>query len=415
MASSYSSKRRVACDCCATTIRLDDLAAHNTSKTHLRNAELFSLTDASSAKRPRIHGPEGKFSDAADERSDPPPFAFPVPDSKELDFEGGSVLEAATNAEMRPPVPPAANNDKRDNSFYPFGSWEEAAMATLYVSGKIPRTTMDRLLRTLREPGFDSSRLPADAGQLVDKIRKLPVPKLHSLIVNIMKRDRLTKQLKPVDTKEMFYFDVEETIARVLADPELRKSLDLSPLPAEPLSSQSNMRDTAFAADPARFSTLQTFSFRDSSFDLQHCSIGDFVVDKADRPVMITRLEAAPTSLRVVGELWQRQRSELRRAKHPRTVTVETKDLTAKLTVLPRDDFDMLPSAEQKKVRACWTAADLGNVRGQLLKVAELPYLHKSGKHLWLKLYLDDFALYRSLANGQVRRPVLHSWQPALF
>ena len=303
------------------------------------------------------------------------------------------------------------SSDERDNSFFPFSSWEAAAMAALFVSGKMPRTTMDLLLRTLREPGFDPSRLPASVDDLLDQLRKLPVPRVHTMTVDVRKRTR-AKQPQIVDTKAVFFFDVEETIRRVLADPQLRPTLDLSPLPRAAPDSQSNLRDTEFCQDPSRFSVLQTFAIRDENGNRQLCRVGDFVQDASGRALLITAVEATATSFRAVCQHWQKRRHRLSSFSPPRILTIDVSSVTAKLTVLQRSAFDAIPAASRDD-RVFFADEAVQQQQRELRAVAELPFRHKSGKHLWIKLYLDgerlrslqclslpipcaDFSLYRS-------------------
>jgi len=137
-----------------------------------------------------------------------------------------------------------------------------------------------------------------------DLLRQLPVPKVHEIEVDIVKR--ANKAVRVVDRKSVFYFDVEDTLRRVLCDPLLREKLDVRPLDLKKrLDSQKELRDSDFARDPLLYSRLQSAPVRFSDGNRGVFRVGDFGVTVAGELVMLTAVSAeADGALQLTCERW---------------------------------------------------------------------------------------------------------------
>jgi hypothetical protein len=141
------------------------------------------------------------------------------------------------------------------DGYEPWDSWEDSVAAMWLVRGNIPCSELNLQLQTLREPGFDNSRLPPNVDAIRAKLRLLPLQKVHQVPVTIERRKN--KRPDAVDNRMFFYFDMIATLRRAFADPVIRKLIgtnerDLTIVPEK----QANFLDCDFSRDPARLSVL---------------------------------------------------------------------------------------------------------------------------------------------------------------
>lgn len=113
----------------------------------------------------------------------------------------------------------------------------------------------------MREPGFESRKLPASVSDLLKNLQRLPVPELKQFSVDIQKRKQ-GGEVSIVDSKEVFYLDVEATLRRCFADPMVVKTLELRERDLSPVATQSQFLDSSFSRDPTRVTKLVSVPFR---------------------------------------------------------------------------------------------------------------------------------------------------------
>lgn len=296
---------------------------------------------------------------------------------------------------------PESENDNSKEDFYPFSSWEEVVIAIFYARNRIPRTEMDLLLRCLRDKSFDTRKLPASIADLLPSLRKLPVPALSTVVVDIEKRKK-DKTVETVDSKQVFYLDMEATLKRAFADPVIRKTI-LTNAREGDIKAPSQFLDSQFAKDPTPVSKLVSVSFR-AAGQLHTAMLGDFVrTESADGVLLITKIDAqADGTTNVSGELWKTKASvpRLRLAEQELLRTAETTavastSLRAVVKVLSKTDFD----ATAQPATTCFSQSELHrrNVRAfnlrehiqRLKEVLAIPIALKNGKFIWIKIYLD--------------------------
>jgi hypothetical protein len=360
---------------------------------------------------PTLHRP-AELLDSASER-------------KAMDFSPRASPSAESPREAKHADSKAAASDSRasstsENQYYPFASWEQAAFSALLVRGRTPRSELDLLLRTLREPGFDCSKLPTSCDELDLCIRKLPIPRITQCAVDIYKRGK-NGERKLVDSQPTFYFDLEETIRTMLADPMILPTLNFD---------SSRFHTSNFGRSPLLASTLVDFYFRDADTkSTAVASIGDFVQHSDRRISLITSIEAlAGGGLIVHGEQFRHDHKQSQRGELVRTsvmISAAVDNIDRKLDVFwsadvwqryvrrqePRDEVDPPTFWTNRQVvaqlRSKLRFFDCRQHQQRLKEVLSLPVNQRP--RLFVKVFLDGESVVCIRADLAISQTSLYS------
>jgi len=257
------------------------------------------------------------------------------------------------------------------------------------------------LLRCLREPGFDNTKLPPSVDDVLTRIRKLPVPSLHTQTVDILKRRK--QKVEVVGAQQIYYFDIEETLRRAFADPMVRATLHLDPPSGDPLETRK-FRDSLFAHNPIPISKLVSFHFVTTEGKGEDAFIGDFVRLAMGEVMLVTRLEPeGDGSLTIVGEQWYSAKDSRRHRladrellRTNREVRTDPDSVMDRLTVYSSQaehkehrDNTAYWSCSELPARGAARSFNLTAHRNQLKEVLSIPVSVVQGRHIFIKVFLD--------------------------
>jgi len=308
------------------------------------------------------------------------------------------------------PVPIDVDSDHDDESklgaglseFYPFNSWEESVLATFYVRNKIPRSELELLLRCLREPEFDTRKLPPSIDDLLTRIKKLPVPTVQARTVDILKRRK--QKVEVVGAQKVFYFDILDILRRAFADPAIRQTLNLAPSEADPNNAHGFL-DSFFARDPVSVAELVSFSFANAAGEQRPAMMCAFVTHDGGEYMFMTYLEFhGDGSLQLTGERWL-SAADCKTPKLLDRELLRTPEIFSSSSESVTDLVGVFASQGGLKSsgapdKCYWSTSQLGERRKRqkfdlsehrtkLKRVLARPISIGDGKHIWIIIFLD--------------------------
>lgn len=311
-------------------------------------------------------------------------------------------------------IPSAESEGKWDwvPEYFPWGNRERLELDLWRVNAGICDSDWEWLIRILAQPWFNNVRLWKSIGEYEEEQKKIPRPTVLERKTKAIVRSGQSGYKHAVIAE----FSLIETLRLLLADPLIRKTLDIDARKPQP-EVMRDFLDTPFSRDPLTVADGSDFYIpsRANKDDLAtgRLIVGDFarVVDGKESTAVVRIVQLAYNGTGQRSVMCERMMDiddlrkhlkDRRKACPVRVSSVEPNELfrTTQLQAYEASAFirkvNVTPTGEGKHEFKCamqLTAAgkvepcDLEKLRLELVR--RLPVTLASGKVLWIILYLD--------------------------